>query len=83
MNYYFLFNLTVYYSNMQQRTQSKSKLTQYASVKDLKEGYHQKDLHKKSSKPSQTKSNKKHKLSKNNTQSQSKIKVVSKNHKNN
>ena len=70
---------------MQQRQQSKSKLTQYASLKDLKEGIEKKEASKKSGKHThtQTKSNKKHKLSKNNTQSQSKIKVVSKNHKNN
>ena len=65
---------------MQQRVPSKSRLAQYTSVKDMNQP---KENQKKSSKQGGTKSNKKHKLSKNNTQSQSKIKIVSKGHKNN
>ena len=57
---------------MQSRIGSKSKLGHYASVKDLQIG---KDVNKKS--------NKKHKLSKNHSQSQTKLKSVVKGAKNN
>ena len=60
---------------MQQKVPSKSRLAQYTSVKDLN---NVKEQPKKHNKLTHTKSNKKHKLSKNNTQSQSKIRVTSK-----
>lgn len=62
---------------MQQRVDSKTKLTQYCSVKDLnihKEG------NKKTSKINQGKNNNKSKNTKIHTQSQSKIKTVSNKH---
>jgi hypothetical protein len=64
---------------MQQRVESKSRLAQYCSVKDLGA----KEQPKKITKAVGNKSNKKHTLSKQNGTSTSKLRTLSKHNKNN